>query len=70
MLHFIATTEITTMEELVKLLRINMWKLHELPKSMISDRKPQFAVGLIKKLNKMLGIKTKLSMAFHLQIDG
>ena len=70
MLHFIATTEIITMEELVKLLRINMWKLHELPKSMISDRKPQFAVGLIKKLNKMLGIKTKLSMAFHLQIDG
>jgi len=70
MLHFIATTEIITMEELVKLLRINMWKLHELPKSMISDRKPQFAVGLMKKLNKMLGIKTKLSMAFHLQIDG
>jgi len=70
MLHFIATTEIITIEELVKLLRINMWKLHELPKSMISDRKPQFAVGLIKKLNKMLGIKTKLSMAFHLQIDG
>ena len=36
---------------------------------MISDREPTFAVGLMKKLNKMLGIKTKLSMAFHLQTD-
>jgi len=26
--------------------------------------------GLIKELNRILGIKSKLSMAFHLQIDG
>ena len=37
---------------------------------MISDRGPQFAAGLMKKLNKMLGIETKLSIAFHTQIDG
>jgi len=36
----------------------------------ISDRGPQFAAGLMKKLNKMLGIETKLSIAFHTQIDG
>ena len=37
---------------------------------MISDRKLQFAAGLTKKLNKILEIETKLSMAYHPQIDG
>jgi len=36
----------------------------------ISDRGPQFVVGLTMKLNKMLGIETKLSMAYHPQTDG
>jgi len=35
----------------------------------ISDRGLQFAAGLMKKLNKMLGIETKLSTAFHSQTD-
>ena len=38
-------------------------------KSIISDRRLQFIAELIKELNKILGIKTKLLMAFHLQID-
>ena len=37
---------------------------------MILDRGLQFAAELIKKLNKMLGIETKLSTAYHLQTDG
>ena len=37
---------------------------------MVSDRGPQFAVELTKELNQMLGIKTKLSTAFHPQTDG
>ena len=30
----------------------------------------QFATGIIKELNKLLGIWTKLPMAYHLQING
>ena len=33
------------------------------------DRGPQFAAELTKELNLKLGIKTKLSTAFHLQTD-
>ena len=47
-----------------------MWKLHGLPESVMLDRGPQFAAELTKELNRMLGIKTKLSTAFHPQTDG
>jgi len=67
--HFVATTEETSAEGLTRLFWNNMWKLHRLPESVISDREPQFAVELIKELNKMLGIETRLSMAFHSQIE-
>ena len=47
-----------------------MWKLHGLPESVISDRGPQFAAGLTRELNKILGIETKLSTAYHPETDG
>jgi len=70
MTYFVATTEGTSAEGLARLLRDNVWKLHGLPESVVLDRGPQFAAELMKELNRMLGIKTKLSMAFHPQIDG
>jgi len=57
-------------EELARLFRDNVWKLHGLPESVISDRGPQFAVRLTRELNKMLGIETKLSTAYHSETDG
>ena len=70
MTHFVATIEGMLVEGLARLFRDNMWKLHGLPESVVSDRGPQFAVELMKELNKMLGIKTKLSTTFHPQTDG
>ena len=70
MSHFVATTAKTMAEGLVRLFRDYVWKLHRLPESVISDRGPQFAVGLTRELNKMLGIETKLSTAYHPQTDG
>ena len=70
MTHFVATTEGTIVEGLARLFRDNVWRLHGLPESVVSDRGPQFAAELTKELNRMLGIKTKLSTAFHSQTDG
>ena len=60
----------TSTEELAWLFRDNIWKLHGLPDSIISDRGPQLAAGIMRELNHILGIKTKLSMAFHPRTDG
>jgi len=70
MMHFVAMTEGTLAEGLARLFWDNVWKLHGLPESVVSDRGPQFMAELTKKLNRMLGIKTKLSMVFHPQTDG
>ena len=70
MSHFVATTEKTTAKGLMRLFRDNVWKLHRLLESVISDRGPQFAAELMRELNKMLGIETKLSMAYHPETDG
>ena len=69
MLYFTVMTNKIMVDSLAKLFRDNVWKLYELPESMISDRESQFATELMKKLNEMLGIETKLSIAFHLQTD-
>ena len=65
MIHFVVTTERTLAEGLARLFRDNVWKLHKLPESVVSNRGPQFVAELTKKLNKMLGIETRLLTAFH-----
>jgi len=69
MVHFIPTTEKTSAEGLARLFRDNVWKLHGLPESIILDRGPQFAAGLMRELNEILGIKSKLLMVFYPQTD-
>ena len=70
MSHFVVTIEKIMAERLAKLFRNNIWKLHGLLKSVILDKGPQFMAGLMKELDKMFGIKTKLFMAYYSQIDG
>ena len=70
MTHFVATMERTLAEGLARLFRDNMWRLHGLLESVVSDREPQFVAELMKELNRMLGIETRLSTVFYPQIDG
>ena len=55
---------------MAKLFMHNMWKHHELPRSITSDQGPQFAAQVMQEINKALGISTKLSTSFHPQMDG
>ena len=67
--HFVVTAKETLIEELVRLFGNNIWKLYGLPKSVISDRGPQFAADLIRESNKMLEIETRLLTVFYPQTD-
>jgi len=46
MTYSVATTKETSAEGLARLFRDNIWKLHELSESVMSDRKPQFATEI------------------------
>ena len=48
----------------------HVWKLHGLPRAVVSDRGPQFVADFMCELYRILGIKVAASMAYHLQIDG
>jgi len=69
MMHFITTTKETLVEGLARLFRDNMWKLHRLLESVVSDQGPQFVAELTRELNRILGIETKLLTSFYLQTD-
>jgi len=70
MAHFVPTTEKTSIEGLTRLFKDHVWKLYGLSKSIISDRGAQFVANLMKELNRILGIETRLSTAFHSQTNG
>ncbi|QRW06751.1 Retrotransposable element Tf2 protein [Ceratobasidium sp. AG-Ba] len=47
-----------------------VWKLHGLPKTTVSDRGPTFNSQFLKALYAKLGINPKFSTAFHPETDG
>jgi len=69
MMYFVATSEGILAKGLARLFRDNVWELYRLLESVVLNRGLQFTVELTKKLNRMLGIKTKLSTSFHSQTD-
>ena len=60
----------TSAEATAGLLIKKVFRLHDLPASVISDRGPQFVATVWKSFCKRLGIQPKLSTAFHPQTDG
>ena len=68
--HIIPTHSTVTAQGLATLFRDHVWKLHGLPETALLDQGPQFAAKFMWELNNILGIQTKLSMAYHLQTDG
>ncbi len=58
------------MEGIAKIYKDNIWKLHGVPKKIISDQGPQFASKFIEEFTKVLGTKRQLSIAYHPQTDG
>jgi len=68
--HFIPTHTTVIAEGAARLFLHQVWKLHGLPKCMVSDRGPQFVACFTRELYRLLGIKLASSTAWHPQTDG
>ena len=68
--HFVETTTTVTAVGAANLYLRNVWKLHGLPRRVVSDRGPQFVAAFMKELYRLLGIEAATSTAYHPQTDG
>ena len=68
MIQLKATTNVSS-EEIAKIYRDEIWKLHEVPRKILSNREPQFVSRFIDELMKALRTKRMLSIAYHSQTD-
>jgi len=54
-----------SLSKVARIYQDNMWKIHSIPKKIISNRGPQFASIFMGELCKALGIKRAMSTAYH-----
>jgi len=67
--HFIPMHTMVTAKGAARLFLHQVWKLHGLPKCVVSDRRPQFVACFTRELYRLLGIKLASSTAWHPQTD-
>jgi len=63
--HFIPTHTMVTVEGAARIFLHQVWKLHDLPKCIVSDCRPQFIARFTQELYRLLGIKLASSTAWH-----
>jgi len=68
--HYIPTTIDVNSKGIARLFLDNIFKLHGLPDSIVSDRGTQFVSIFTRSLTDLLAIQQKVSTAFHPQTDG
>jgi len=68
--HFIPMHTTVIAEGAAQLFLHYVWKLHGLPKRVVSDRGPQFIALFTKELYRLLGIRLSSSTAWHPQMNG
>ena len=54
-----------SLEEIVRIYRDKIWKLHGIPKKILSNRGPQFTSRFIEEFTKILGTTRQLLIAYH-----
>ena len=67
---FVPCTKEETTHSTAELFRDHVWCQHGLPSTVVSDRGLIFASNFLGELYKLLGIKRKMSTAFHPQTNG
>lgn len=68
--HYTACNTTTSALDLAKLFVREIWRLHGLPDTIVSDRGPQFVAELWKAVCYRLRVNVSLSTAYHPETDG
>ena len=63
------TTNISS-EGITKIYRDDIWKLHRVPRKILSNRGPQFTSKFMEEFTKVLRTKRQLLTVYHPQTDG
>ena len=69
MIQLKAMTTNISAEDIAKIYRDEIWKLHRVQRKILSDRGPQFASRFMGQLTKTLGITRQLLTAYHPQMN-
>ena len=69
MIRLKATTMNISSEGVARIYRDEIWKIHRIPKMILSDCGLQFASKFMEDFTRILGTKRKLSTAYHPQTD-
>ena len=70
MVHLVPTVTAVGAEEFARLFVRNVWRLHGVPKEIVSDRDPRFTSAFWREVCRLLGTKQSMSTAFHPQSNG
>jgi len=65
-----ATTTNISLKGIVKIYWNEIWKIHGIPRKILSNREPQFISKFIEEFMKALETMRQLSIVYHLQING
>jgi len=70
MIQLKATTTNISLKGVAKIYRDDIWKLHGVPRKILSNRGQQFTLKFMEEFTKALGTKQQLLTAYHPQTDG
>src|SRR5262245_34458123 len=70
MVHLVPSRQDFRAKDIADLIFDHVYKLHGLPKAIISDRDSLFTSTFWKHLHKLMGVELKMSSAYHPETDG
>jgi len=70
MIHLVPSQTTYTAKDIAELMFAEVYKLHGLPRTIVSDRDVLFTSLFWTHLNKLMGVKQRMSSAYHPETDG
>jgi hypothetical protein len=70
MVHLVPSKQTYNARQVAELVFSEVYRLHRLPKTIISDRDTLFTSTFWKRLNELIGTKLNMSSAYHPETDG